>query len=291
MKTIVQNLQHFAITIKDLLTELIQKNSEIYRWHTPDNTLYVVGGHYAWRDLKPEGKQVQSKVLNEYRHFYSIVKSLLQGQPKDQLHKLDEHHKTLLAVIEQTGHLFKPDKTEQLDEAALALNSLLSLLDNIYYSSDSDVILVPDTNALIYNPALESWAYEEFPKFTIALTSTILSELDSLKVNHKNEGVRDKAERLISQIKEYRRRGSIIEGVPLRKGVSTLKTFATEPNMANSLPWLQETNNDDRLLAGFIEIMRFHVRSTVLLVTRDINLQNKAEYARLPFIEPPEPIH
>ena len=57
--------------------------------------------------------------------------------------------------------------------------------------------------------------------------------------------------------------------------------------MANSLPWLQETNNDDRLLAYFLEIMRLHVRSTVILVTGDINLQNKAEYARLPFLEPP----
>ena len=59
--------------------------------------------------------------------------------------------------------------------------------------------------------------------------------------------------------------------------------------MDETLPWLKADNNDDRILAGFIEIMREHPRCQVILVTRDMNLQNKAEYAGLPFIEPPEP--
>jgi hypothetical protein len=39
-----------------------------------------------------------------------------------------------------------------------------------------------------------------------------------------------------------------------------------------------------------IEVMRMKPRSAVLLVTRDINLQNKAEFANIPFVEPPAPI-
>ncbi len=34
--------------------------------------------------------------------------------------------------------------------------------------------------------------------------------------------------------------------------------------------------------------MHQHPRTPVILVTRDINLQNKAEYAGLPFVEPPD---
>jgi len=34
---------------------------------------------------------------------------------------------------------------------------------------------------------------------------------------------------------------------------------------------------------SFVEVMREHVRTPVTLVTRDINLQNKSEYAGLPF--------
>jgi hypothetical protein len=290
MKTVAESLKEFSGKIKDLLTDLIQNHSEIYRWNTPsydDSAVFVVGD-YAWRDLKPEGKQIQSKLLNEYRHFYAILKTLLQGQPEDQLSELDEHHKTLLEIIEQNGLFLDIDKNKELNDATSALDSLLSLLDNVYDSGGSIFILVADTNALIYNPALESWAFDEIPAFTLALTPIALSELDSLKTNHRNKDVCNKATRLIRQIKEYRRRGRLSDGVPLRKGISTLKTFAREPNMANSLPWLQESNNDDRLLAYFIEIMRHHVRSKVLLVTGDINLQNKAEFARLPFLEPPD---
>ena len=128
-----------------------------------------------------------------------------------------------------------------------------------------------------------------FPSFTIVLLPVVLSELDSLKINHKNQTVRDKAERLIRQIKEYRRRGSLSEGVTIKRDSIILRTIAKEPVMADTLPWLQIDNNDDRLISHFIEVMRHYLHSKVLLITRDINLQNKMEYARLPFLEPPDP--
>lgn len=110
-----------------------------------------------------------------------------------------------------------------------------------------------------------------------------------LKVNHRDVNVRDKAERLIRQIKEYRRRGSLMEGVPLQGGVSTVFAIPIEPKVEQSLPWLDPANADDRFLASALEIMRSRPRSPVALVTRDLNLQNKAEFARFPFIEPPDP--
>jgi predicted ribonuclease YlaK len=92
---------------------------------------------------------------------------------------------------------------------------------------------------------------------------------------------------VIRQIKEYRRRAAnsgkkLSEGVVLVGGVSTILAIAAEPDMGKSLPWLQAENNDDRLLAGAIEVMRLPPRSPVVLVTRDINLQNKAEFANVP---------
>jgi predicted ribonuclease YlaK len=59
--------------------------------------------------------------------------------------------------------------------------------------------------------------------------------------------------------------------------------------MSESLPWLDAANRDDRFLASAIEIMRQHPRSAVTIVTRDINLQSKAELASIPFVEPPDP--
>jgi hypothetical protein len=60
--------------------------------------------------------------------------------------------------------------------------------------------------------------------------------------------------------------------------------------MGCSLPWLDPSNADDKILAAFIEVMRLRTAHPGFIVTRDINLQNKAEFARLPFLEPPEPI-
>lgn len=90
------------------------------------------------------------------------------------------------------------------------------------------------------------------------------------------------------QIKEYRRRGRLTDGVPLLKDKSQIVAIAVEPTFSESLSWLDANNNDDRLLASCLEIMRKMLESQVILLTRDINLQNKAEFARIPFLEPPQ---
>jgi len=117
----------------------------------------------------------------------------------------------------------------------------------------------------------------------------VLSELDELKINHRNEAVREKTKSLINKFKEYRRRGRLSDGVVLVNDVSTIMSLAIEPDFNNTLPWLSPDNNDDRLLCAIVEVMRSHPRSLVIIITADINLQNKAEFARLPFVEPPEP--
>jgi predicted ribonuclease YlaK len=82
--------------------------------------------------------------------------------------------------------------------------------------------------------------------------------------------------------------GRLADGVVIRKGLSEVFTLATEPRMEESLPWLDAHNKDDQILATVIEVMRIWPRSNVQLVTRDINLQNKADYANVPFVEPPD---
>jgi predicted ribonuclease YlaK len=73
------------------------------------------------------------------------------------------------------------------------------------------------------------------------------------------------------------------------QGISDIVALAIEPDLTKSLPWLDKENADDRIIADFLEVMRVNPRSPVVLVTRDINFQNKAEFAHLPFCEPPPP--
>ena len=91
------------------------------------------------------------------------------------------------------------------------------------------------------------------------LLPTVLKELDKLKITSR-EDFRKKVDGLITRIKGYRGRGQLNEGVTLGKGVSTLRSVATEPNMAATLPWLDAANDDDRLLSRNFDPLEIRVQ-------------------------------
>jgi predicted ribonuclease YlaK len=153
---------------------------------------------------------------------------------------------------------------------------------------EREIILVPDTNSLISAPDLAKYStIIDTDTYTIILVPTVLNELDSLKILHRNQDVRDKSKSIIKRIKGLRNQGSLLKGVLINKSV-TVRTIAKEPNFNETIHWLDSTNNDDRIIASILEIQCSSPSSIVILVTSDINLQNKAEMANLPFLEPPE---
>lgn len=291
MQTVTGNLEQMAAEIRDLLEKLLLNHSSIYLWNTPGGPVLFISadGNYSYRDLDESGRRVQARLLEEYRRYQVFLEVLLKDLPRDSLEQLSECSTVVSRTIEQEDTWCK-NTQEALDKATEALQCQLRLLGQLYDPSEGEVAYVPDTNALLYNPRLEKWVFEETPRFTMILVPTVLSELDALKINHRNENIRERAELLIRKIKEYRRRGMLTAGIPAVKDKIDILAVATEPDIRQSLPWLDPGNNDDRFLAAVIEIMRARPRSAVALVSRDINLQNKAEFARLPFVEPPEPV-
>jgi hypothetical protein len=289
MKTVRDNLREMANEVSRLVEDLLTNHSSIQRWNYPGSMIIDSTGDHAWGSLSEVGRQVQSRALEEYRQFMAILRVLLRGQPTSTASKLSETHLTVQRAIEQDRHTWSKTTHEVLEVTLTALDAQLRMVNYLFDPSGGVATYVPDTNALLYNNALDQWTFVDSPTFTILLTPTVLSELDALKINHRVETVRAKAEKLIRQVKEYRRRGRLTEGVPLR-GSTMLAAIATEPKMEHSLNWLDPHSNDDRLLATIIEVMRQRPRSPVILVTADINLQNKAEFARIPFVEPPEPV-
>jgi hypothetical protein len=291
LKSVIDNMEEFSSEIEGLLGELILEHSTIYRWNDDRyNSVVIISVHgdYGYRELAEPGRQLQSRLLTAYRHFLSLLQVLLKGAAQDALSKLEETSTILMRTVEQE-ETWSKTTDEALQEAVEALRAQTALLKRLFSPAAGNAILVPDTNALLFNTFLERWRFPELGPFTLALTPTVLSELDSLKIEHRNEGVRGKAEGLISQIKEFRRRGRLTDSVILVRGVSSVFAVATEPEMDVSLPWLDRSNNDDRFLASVLEIMRSNPRSIVAGVSRDINLANKAEFAHIPFIEPPAP--
>jgi len=234
-------------------------------------------------------KRLQSRLIEKRRWFFDWSRALLRKQSDDVLKQIGEYETTLCDIIEQnhcvsfstTGGAFRAAK-EAIDETLRAISFL-------YDRAEGSVLLIPDTNSLISSPDFQKWSFDNILEFEILLVPLLLSELDSLKINHRNRKVKQKTQAIIRQIKEYGRRGSLCDGVSIIANRIRLRTIAVEPRIEETLPWLDPTVPDDRLLSSTVEAMRNHSRSIVALVTGDINLQNKASFAGIPFLEPPAP--
>jgi rRNA-processing protein FCF1 len=196
--------------------------------------------------------------------------------------------KRIRTLIEKTN---EPVIPSTIDEAKRIFREQLQTyyaLLQVFKSSDQvEVILVPDTNALIMSPDVASYGSAiGQAEYTIVILPTVLSELDKLKITHRSDDFRTKVQSVINRLKGLRKQGNMHDGVTVNK-VVTVKMIAHEPDFKKTLSWLDPTNNDDRIIAATLEVQREEPSSIVVLVTNDINHQNKAEMASLPFIEPP----
>lgn len=246
------------------------------------------GGQYKcgrWLPLKTEGKLAQAKTVKLFQHFAEITNALLAKVPGNVSRDYQRASSTIDNVVQLQGLA----DSEAFSKANAAVVDILGIMKLLADQKQKEVIVVPDTNALIRNPAFEEWSFEGVMQFTIAITPTVTRELDELKINHRSEDVKRKAETIIRKFKDYRRRGSLTEGVVLVTDRILLRAYAIEPDVTHALPWLDPSNDDDRHIATTIEIMRDHLGSSVSIASHDINLLNKAEVARIPLLEPPEP--
>jgi len=288
MQTTSELLRDRADRIRDEIGGLLDRSSVRIGRHDIGGA-YIVGPVNDWVSLDTEGRRAQSKILADYDRYYATISVLLRGQPAEAAGELAAANVRIREIVDQSASTWIDTVDEARAKVHDAIEKQKELLDRLHDGGAGEAAYVPDTNALLHHVDLDDWTFDESPKFELVLVPTVLVELDELKVNHRNEDVRAKAEGLIRRIKGYRERGRLSDGVVLRGGVSTLRTVATEPRMGESLPWLDPDNRDDRLLASLVEVMRSRPRTPVVIVSKDVNLQNKAEAASLPFVEPPDP--
>jgi hypothetical protein len=289
MNNLLDKIKNKANDIKDLLKILLIDYSNIYRFNKNNysNIFYIsLNGDYSFKELTSEGKKIQSDLVSNYLHYYSILRTLLNKQVILTINEFDKLNNEILIIIQQNQHIHYENIEKAYEKAIEIIDEQLNLILELYNVSSNVDIYLPDTNALFLNQDLTKWRFKNSTQFVILLTPTILSELDKLKIEHRNEDVREKANKIIKQIKGFRQRGSLIKGVNLVNNISTLKSIATEPDFSNTLDWLDEKNNDDRFIASYFEIIRSYPSYNVSIVTGDINLQNKAEFALIPFVEP-----
>ena len=135
---------------------------------------------------------------------------------------------------------------------------------------------MPDTNALIHKPELESWQLGP-GRWTLVFLPQVVRELDQKKMDSR---IGAKAEAVIGRLKEYGRRGDTFDGVRLA-GEVWVREVAIDADMSETVRWLRAGHADDELLASALELRWCDLRADLQVVTRDRNMQNKARLARM----------
>lgn len=184
---------------------LLNQSDDLRDINARGRGVQYLGAHYAWRPLNVDGRRYQTRLLDEYGRLAALVRASLSSH---QLQRFDEGQSTLSALIEQRYMTWFKTPEAALNAAGRALDLWASLLAGLDDRADGTAVLVPDTNALLWHPSLEDWHFDPYPRFTLELVPSVIGELDTLKIEHRNEEVRDKAESLIRRIKGYRSRGT-----------------------------------------------------------------------------------
>ncbi|EMJ87257.1 PIN domain-containing protein [Leptospira meyeri] len=285
--TYIKKIETWLAEIEELLCNLISTvKIKEFRNDPYSGVTFVVNPYFYDPSLSIDQKKSQYSIKKKFLEWKEHFNLLIEKLPNDLKKNAIKSIKYIEEQIELKSNwntMSTPAKN--ISEIKNQFEKLYSLIK--LYENKEATILVPDTNSLIIQQNFDTYKTLAGDLITILLIPTVFSELDKLKITHREEEFRKKIKKIINQIKGYRSQGSLSEGVTIFKTV-TIKAIAKEPNFNLTLSWLDKENNDDRIIASILEYQIENPANKVYLVTADINLQNKAELARIPFFEPPE---
>jgi len=286
-QSLLDRLRSELASIQDAVLDLVAEVPIVYRdWGRGGSILYLAPD-WLWGE---HGENTSQKRIIVHRlweawkpHFQLLIVNLPSAESKPA--------KTTVSFLDKIVALseYPPGSTQQQVSNRIEgeVKKLMELLERLAQVSKPGIIVAPDTNSLIANPELADYSvFGGGVPVTVALLPTVLGELDELKVVHRSEDFRKKVESIIRRLKEMRRRGDVVEGVNGGSRV-TVRFIAKEPRFDQTLSWLDPSNNDDRIIASALELQRENYSAIVILVTGDMNHQNKAAAALLPYEEPP----
>jgi len=286
MKSYFQQLSEELDEIKTVFRSFLEGVTIKRFMNDPYSNVFILIHEFFYNtDITNDQKKKQIELLQKYTQWEEHFDLLTRNLPKEITKEIDTCKKTIKELIElKSGWGTKATIEENIVINEQSINKLQSILSLV--TKEENIVLVPDTNALIIDSDFGDYKKIEKGTFTILLNPTVLSELDKLKINHRDEGFRTKIDSIIRKIKGLRSQGSLLNGVIVNQTI-TIRMSAKEPDFAHTLSWLYQNNNDDRIIAFTLECLRNNPAQKIILVTADINLQNKAEMAKLPYSEPP----
>lgn len=285
--SLLENLLSDLDKICKLMDDLIEaSNIRYFNWNQPW-AIFIGAPEFYWDHLDEKGIAKQTKVLNAYVSWYEIIEFLFSDKPDNIKKIISDLNDFFLNWIQRTkgDHSIPGSIQEAKEKARSKLDEFRKYINWLEKIGKRGHILIPDTNSLIKNPNIQNYGKRlNIKRFTIIFIPTVLGELDNLKIRNREPLLQKKAESMIRRIKGYRIQGHLHNGITIYKNV-TVKMVHYEPRIEQTLGWLDKDIPDDRIIASALEIQRKNIGAKAILVTSDINLQNKAEAARLPYIE------
>jgi len=286
-------LKEQLLVIENQMLELLDASTiEQFQADDPfdEDPVVFIGPRHYWAETDESQKRLQLKLRRSYFFWFEQFQLLFCESSQELQKQIATTHTAITDLIEQKSGWSTPSTVEEaklvLKEKIQTYGQLLQLLEA---PDQAKPVLVPDTNALITCPDVSHYATAVGQaEYAVVIIPTVLAELDKLKRDHRDIDFRKKVDSVIRRLKGLRQQGSMLQGVTINKTV-TVRMIAPEPNFSETLSWLDPTNNDDRIIATVLELQREEPSNTVVLVTSDINLQNKAEMANIPYVEPPAP--
>ena len=284
-KSIAAKLRSSLNQITDELSALIRKIPVEYHERLVGQIPFA-GPEYYWGERTAKQSSVQLDLKRRFDRWAELLKIALKGAPEDVIEELrlaDEQYRIWLQLESNWCISQNPDETqENLKNDVRQLEKLLDVLDA---NGEAKLIVVPDTNSIVGEPDPTKYRTSiGTTDFIFLLLPTVLSELDELKNHHRNPDFRDKAKKVIDRIKGWRKQGPLSTGVTVDHTI-TVQTIANEPDLKSSLSWLCSDVRDDRIIASVLEVQSANPVSRVVLVTGDINLQNKADVAMIECVD------
>ena len=258
----------------------------------PDSPVAIITwDNWKWgfpADATP-ARRAAAELLDRWT---GLAHRLLEAAAPETVADFDQHISVLEAPVDLSSSADGPgaaDAGGAADRVRASLAAQMHLLDGILGEETMDELwLVPDTNALLMNPALEEWEGDE--PATIVIVPQVMRELDRHKLHHPNPDIQDRARKLVRRFEEFSRRGDTLEeAVPL-SGRLTYRDEVVDADMRTTLPWLRADNADDRILASVLELRWHHPHRSITLVTEDQLLRGKARRARVETDRAPKPV-
>ena len=281
MPSTVSRLRSDLTSLTQRLGALVQE-LPIKRLDRYGGGLVIIAPEYYWGKPSVEQLNTQLAIKRDYEEWFEVFRSVFVKATDDLNRRIQEADKGLRMWIElRSNWSLQPDPPSNEESLRNDAEHFMEILVIIEASGPMPPVLIPDTNAIVGNPDPTQYrAIVDDGSFIFLLLPTVLSELDELKNTHRNPDFREKVNKVITRIKGWRNQGTLRNGVTVDRTI-TVRAVAIEPDMQDTLTWLDKENRDDRIVASVLEVQSSYPNARVVLITGDVNLSNKADLARI----------